>query len=89
MSWWINKVNNLVSYKSNYLSAEELVDQIYKDAEKRRPKITPPEIYRLTEPNEPNEPADLTRTKERCPVVTDQNSLSTWKDYDLDKNEPE
>lgn len=78
MSWWTNKVNNLVSYKSNYLSTEELVDQIYQKAEQRKQRTIPPEIY---EPPEPNEPSNLTDQNEpiTCPDIADQNSLSTNK----------
>jgi len=78
MSWWTNKVNNLVSYKSNYLSTEELVDEIYQKAEQRKPKKIP---RRLLELAEPNEPADLTGRKEiiTCPDIADQNYLSTGK----------
>jgi len=84
MSWWINKVNNLVSYKSNYLSTEELVDQMYQKAEQRKPKKIPWKLLELAEPNEldePNEPADLTDQKEQitCPDIADQNSLSSEK----------
>jgi hypothetical protein len=81
MSWWINKVNNLVSYKSNYLSTEELVDQIYQKAEQRKPKKMPLKVYVPPEPNEPNEPANLTGAKKQitCPDIADQNSLSSEK----------
>ncbi len=78
MSWWTNKVNNLVSFESNYLSTEELLDEIYQRAEQRKPKKIP---LKIPEPAEPNEPADLTGRKEiiTCPDIADQNSLSTGK----------
>ncbi len=91
MSWWINKVNNLVSYKSNYLSTEELVDQIYQKAEQRKPKKTPPKIFEPPEPNEPNKPANLTGRKEliTCPDIADQNSLNTEKNTKAGKTDME
>ena len=87
MSWWINKVNKLVSYKSNYLSTEELVDQMYQKAEQRKPKKTPPKLLEPPEPNEPNKPANLTGQKEQttCPDIADQNSLNTEKNAKPDK----
>jgi len=91
MSWWVNKVNNLVSYKSNYLSTEELVDQMYQKAEQRKPKKTTLKIYVPPEPNEPNEPANLTGRKEpiTCPDIADQNSLNTGKNAKTGETEME
>jgi hypothetical protein len=84
MSWWTNKINNLVSYKSNYLSTEELVDEIYQKAEQKKLKQTQPKI---PEPPEPNEPADLTGLEKHitCTDIADQNSLSSWKSSESDK----
>ena len=73
IKWWVNKVNYLVSSKSNFLSTDVAIADLMKEAEKKeiqRPmRLSATEPNKISEPNkvtEPNSPpkADSTRTQQ-------------------------
>lgn len=78
MSWWVNKVNNLVAYKSNYLSTEELIDELQEKVKQKPQKERPSKTPKSTEPNEPNETA-VEGYPKTCPEIAEQSMQSSEK----------
>jgi hypothetical protein len=59
MSWWVDRVNNLVSYKSNFLSTDKVIDKMVAttkaELEKKRPIQKIPVQQRPIKTTEPND----------------------------------
>jgi hypothetical protein len=69
IKWWVSKVNNLVSSKSNFLSADVAIADLMKPAEKK--EIPRPKTPSTNEPNQITEP----NTVEGCPPGTPQQNM--------------
>jgi uncharacterized membrane protein required for colicin V production len=73
IKWWVNKVNNLVSSKSNFLSTDVVIADLMKEAEKK--EIQRPRTPSTNEPNQISEPNKITEPNkpvEGCPPGTPQ-----------------